>query len=446
MADTAEKKPPAPTYETGYVNGNGSTWQFAHDADEQTPELRWPECVKTFAKMEREDAQVTSVLRAVQLPIRRTIWRVDPNGARDEVVQLVPPPLTFPTPGPPNHDPENPAAKGRSRGRFSWSAHLVEALTMLKHGHSFFEQKYRYDEAANLHHLVKLGPRKQNTISKINVALDGGLESIEQAPPAGMAIFKSEPISVSRLVAYVNDPEPGVWTGRSLLRPAYKHWMLKDRLLRGHAAMNERNGMGVPIYEGADGATKEDLDKGAEMASKYRSGQAAGGATPFGAKLAIRGVEGNLPDPLPGVKYHDEQIGRSALTHFLNLGQQTGSWALGSEFANFFIMTLQTVAEYVCEIANQHIVEDLVDVNWGVEEQAPLLVFDEIGSQHAAVAEALKILVDAGILFPDRKLEEAVREKYGLPTKDTAPTPAPVAASARRRHKPRSQVDQEVLF
>jgi hypothetical protein len=45
-------------------------------------------------------------------------------------------------------------------------------------------------------------------------------------------------------------------------------------------------------------------------------------------------------------------------------------------------------------------------------------VFDEIGSQQQATAQALKLLVDAGIIFPTGKLEETVRQAMGLPAKD----------------------------
>ena len=34
-----------------------------------------------YDRMRRQDAQVISVIRAVTLPIRRTRWWIDPNGA-----------------------------------------------------------------------------------------------------------------------------------------------------------------------------------------------------------------------------------------------------------------------------------------------------------------------------------------------------------------------------
>jgi hypothetical protein len=132
------------------------------------------------------------------------------------------------------------------------------------------------------------------------------------------------------------------------------------------------------------------------------------------------GVEGSLPQALPSIRYHDEQIARGVLAHFLNLGTQTGSWALGTTFADFFVSSLNAVADDIAEVASQHIVEDLVDINFGADEPAPRVLPDEIGSKQIATAQALKLLFDAGILRPDRSLEEAVRQTYDLPSKDTS--------------------------
>jgi hypothetical protein len=123
------------------------------------------------------------------------------------------------------------------------------------------------------------------------------------------------------------------------------------------------------------------------------------------------------------------------LAHFLNLGTQTGSWALGTTFADFFTLSLQTVATQVADVATQHIIEDLVDVNWGEDEPAPRIGFEEIGSRQAATAAAIKLLTDAGIILPDRSLEEATRLSYGLPPKDPIPRQAanPATPGATRQ-------------
>jgi uncharacterized protein DUF935 len=412
--------PNAPTREIGYAQtpimsttgvSSGQWWMFE---DETTPELRWPQSVFVYDQMRRQDSQVVSVLRAVTLPVRRTPWRIDPAGARDEVVQLVAEDLGLPIVG------RDPKPLARTKDRFSWPDHLREALLMLPFGHMYFEQTYRIVEG--LARLRKLGARMPKTIEQIDVARDGGLIAIRQYGIGGG--YDQPPIPVNRLVAYVHEKEAGNWLGFSLLRPAYKNWLLKDRLLRVQAQTIERNGMGIPTYEAAE--TEQDLSKGLGLATSLRAGEAAGAAIPNGAKLRLMGVEGELPDAEPAIRYHDEQIGRAVLAHFLNLGTQTGSWALGSTFADFFTLSLQTLAMQIADVATQHIVEDLVDLNFGEGEPAPKIVFDEIGSRQAATAEAIRALVDAGVITPDEVLERAVRQQFGLPSKD--PDAEPVAA------------------
>lgn len=402
-----------PTKELGYINPSAGWW--APPEDEVTPELLWPASIKIYDQMRRQDAQVASVLRAVTLPVRRTGWRIDPGQASDEVTEFVATDLGLPISG--ETDAPEPL---RIRNRFSWAEHLQTALLMLVYGHSYFEQLYRIDDQDKAR-LRKLAWRPPRTISAVNVATDGGLESIQQWAPVGhpgAQGLETKPIPITRLVAYVNDREGGNWLGNSLLRPAYKHWLIKDRLLRVQAQTIDRNGMGVPLYIGAENETN--LDKGAALAKAWRSGDSAGAAVPHGANLVLRGVEGNLPNADVAIRYHDEQIARAVLAHFLNLGTQTGSWALGTTFADFFTFSLQTVAELVCNIANAHVVEDIVDINFGEDVPAPRIVFDEIGSQHAATATAIKMLIDSGALSTDPGLEAYLRTAYGLPAREEA--------------------------
>jgi hypothetical protein len=401
--------PPPPTVEIGKAgNGNGNWWTPTDG--EQTPELRWPLSVFVYDRMRNTDAQIAAVLRAVTLPVRRTTWRIEPAGARPEVAAQIATDLGLPLVGGETAGPQ------RTKDRFAWADHLRLALLMLPFGHMFFEQVVRIDEAGMVR-LRKLAPRMPRTIAAIKVAADGGLESIEQ-----LTIDGSVTIPVTRLVAYVHDREGPNWHGRSLLRPAYKNWLLKDRLLRVQTQTIDRNGMGVPVYTGADG--ESDLSGGQTLATTFRSGENSGAAIPFGATLKFQGVDGRIPDAEAAIRYHDEQIARAALAHFLNLGTQTGSWALGSTFADFFTLSLQALAEQVADVAQQHVIEDLVDWNWGPDEPSPQLVFDEIGSRHEATAQALKALSDAGLIFPDKVTEEAIRQMFGLPSRN-ATTPAP---------------------
>jgi hypothetical protein len=426
----------APVTEIGLVVANATMW-WPQD-HEETVELRWPDSVTMYDRMRRQDSTVRSSLQAVKLPIQRTTWRIDPNGARPLVVEACADELGLPIVG------GAPRPVLRTRDRFSWADHLRLALLKLDFGHSFFEQTYRID-ASGFAHIRKLGWRPPRTISRVVVARDGGLEAIWQ-------YGVGEAIPVSQLVAYVNEREGGNWLGQSLIRPAYKPWMLKDRALRVQAQTLDRNGLGIPVYEAGaepdyEGLQPEDrqkavqaeMDGGAKLAQAYRSGDNSGAAIRNGSKLTLMGVTGTLPDSDKPIRYYDEQISAAVLANFLSLGgdNATGSYALGKTFAEFFVQSLQTLALDIADVATMHIVEDFVDLNFGTDEPAPRIVFDEIGAQQLATAQAIKMLIDCGALRADDPLETFLRERYTLPAADPAtsriaptPTPTPPAQGA----------------
>lgn len=425
------KKTAAPRTEKGYVlSSAGATgWGGPTDQFEQTTDLIWPLSVWTYTRMVREDARISSVLRAIGLPIRRTAWRIRQNGARDEVTEFIARNLSLPIEG--AADEDEPQA--RTRGRFSWDKHLQQALMALRYGHSVFEQVYRLEgEGANARAVLrKLAPRPQATIAKWNVDRDGGLVSIEQHPSSGftmtsggLAIPAGGPldstIPVNQLIVYAHEPDPGVWIGNSLLRPAYKHWKLKDELMRIEAAAARRHGIGVPVMKGnqSDSEDPERMDELLAIASAFRGGETAGLAITEGEEFAIASPSGTPMDPRRAIEYHDHQMALVALAHFLNLDGKGGSYALASVQADTFVQSVQTVADDIRDTAQAHVVEDLVDLNFGEDEPTPLLVFDEIGSRQDATAAALQMLVNAGLLTPDPRLEAFIRAATGLPGPD----------------------------
>lgn len=449
-------KPPAPALrEKGYVInaptpaatgwGDFSQWEEF----EQVPELQWPAAIKVYTRMEREDSRVSSLLSAIGLPIRRARWAIAQGGASDEVTEFVSRNIGLPIAG-----TDEAAPPGRRKGRFSFTQHLVWALASLRFGHAAFEQVYRVGDDGRMW-IRKLAPRPQRTISAWNVALDGGLDSIQQMLPASTAPGVYKPIPIDRLVVYSREMDPGMWIGKSVLRPSYKHWLLKDELMRIETIAARRNGVGVPVATAAEGASQGDVDKLADMAQSYRVGEHSGAGLPFGAKLELLGVKGNLPDIRSAITYHDQMIAISGLAHFLNLSGG-GSYALASVQESTFNDSVQTEAEWLASVFNDHVIEDLVDINFGPDEPAPRLVFDRIGTHQDITAAALKMLVEAGLLSPDVLIEQAVRQRMGLPAKPAdappaAPTPGadmvvPAPNSSVRRGRALVTFGQEALW
>lgn len=375
--------------------------------------LVFPRSADTFAKMLREDAQVTAIFRAVSLPIRRANWQLDPNGAPADVVAHVAEDLRLRVRGDDPHKPLAPRA-----GRVSWEKHLEQVLYSLIFGHMFFEQVYEVGVDGR-EHLRKLAPRWPGTLTKINVADDGGLESIEQQASGGKKT-RSPKIPVSRLVAYCFDDLGGQWVGRSILRPAYKNWVIKDELLRLELNTLDRNGMGVPVYTGSEFANdpEGDLERGQDIVEGFRSGDHAGASIPAGAKLEVKGTSGQLISPREAIAYHDNMMARSVMAHVLNLDGKGGAYALASTQNDLLVQSLQTMAEWVQDVATQHVVEDLVRVAFPEHDGLmPQLVFDPIASKKEITPGDLAGLLNSKAIFADKDLEEDLRRRYTLPPK-----------------------------
>lgn len=404
--------------ESGYST-NPYVWAggYPYDVSEPAPELQWPFSIQVFDRMRKTDAQVSAARKAIRLPILAAPWRIDPNGAREEVTKLVSEDLGIPILG---REDETVTAR-RQRGRFSWTKHLAMALLSLDYGHMGFEQVYAIiDRQARLQ---KLAPRMPSSIAKMNVDGHGELLSVEQWPTGGpVGHTPAEPIPASRLVWYVHEQEAANFQGNSILRSAYKHWLEKDKLIRVNSMTIQRNGMGQPVYEQPPGATPADLQAGLAAMKALRAHEQAGASIPNGARISLEGVRGHIPDAIAAINYHDESIARNVLAQFINLGAtKTGSRALGDSFIDFFKLGLDAIAGSMADEATAQIIEDLVDLNWGPDEPAPRMLVSEVDVESDLPPDSLVALAAANVITADDALETYTRDRYNLPQRDGSP-------------------------
>lgn len=425
MAD--QKLPAPPVSEKGYVNpfpaGFGQV-----DLFEDVQEMLWPYSVRTLTRMARTDTRIASLLLAIYLAVRTTRWWIEPNGARDEVVEHVAADLGLPIRGDADADKR---PKPRSKGRFSWNQHLQSALKYLQFGHQIFERTFTIDDKGRAH-LARLSPRPSSTIAYWNVAANGDLLSVWQWPVGtlmaglgsqGQRVIGSmpmgQPITADRLVVYVRDPDPGVWYGNSILRPCYGNWMLKAELIRIEAAAARRYGLGVPEINVSQAESNDPARMAlyGKIAQEWCGGMNSGVAFPFGTEGHIRGVEGTMPSGMirQAIDYHDKAMALAALMHFMNL-DKGGSFALATVQEDPWIQATQAVAHDIRDVVQMSVIEDIVDHNWGIDEPVPLIGCDQIGKE--ATAAMLQMLVAAGILTPDSPLEAFIRSSAGLPAPD----------------------------
>ena len=412
----------APTTEIGSIEALPGWSSFAVSTADPNEPAAWvgPGRVTTVNRM-RVDAQVSSLCDSVTMPILRMEWRLNPNGARDEVVQQISTDLGIPIQG--NNDPAP-----RSRRRFKHRDHLEHALLGLWYGHMFFEQvpdTENFDLARDGWRLRKLAPRMPASIQDILIAKDGGLAGITQygfrhQPGTSRArqgvshLQAANPqIPVSSLAAYVWKREGADWYGRSMLRPLYRDWVLKDRALRVDSMKNERFGIGIPTATAPPGG---DPNQYARLAQSIRASEQGGVGLPSGATIGIEGVRGTLPDIMASIRYYDESMAKAFLAMVVQLGTtQTGSRALGETFSDFFQMLVEAVANWYKDTTQEHVINDMVDWNWSEDEQAPLLEWSHPQGEHNLAVSDLVSMVQAGVITMDTETERSIRQLTRLP-------------------------------
>lgn len=391
----------------------GSVWTV--DPLETNPELRFPNSVAVYDKLRSQDGEVGAVLSAITLPLIGAQWDLKTEGVDQEVVDMVREDLGLP-------------AAGEARVRtgetgVSWTEHVASvAETFLWAGFAPFEQVYRVSDERV--HLKKLAPRPPRTIREIEVSRDGGLKAIYQEKNDRFAM-DDQRIGVDNLVFYVHRREGADWSGRSILRQAYKHWLIKDVLIRLDAQVAERNGMGIPVIT----YQNEELKTAAEEAvAAFRAGESAGLALPNGCDVQVVGTSGSTVDLISRIEYHDRMIARSALAMFLNLGHDNGARSLGETFLDVFTDSVQTVANQIAETATEHIIRDLVHLNYGPGTPYPTLTAGNLKANQGITVEHLTSLVSNGVIRADDKLEDFLRSEHGLPGRDTESVRDPQSA------------------
>lgn len=369
---------------------------------EQVFELRsWHKRIAIYDRMWRTDSRISATMRAVTQPIIGGRWMIDPRNAPTEVTDFIAQELGLPIKG------EDPRPADRTGNRFDWTAHIRHAVLSLVYGFIAFEQVYQ-QRTDDLFGIRKLAPRLPHTLTPngLIVAEDGGLTGIMQRPIKGAApIF----IPIDRLVVYTHERIGANWAGQSLMRPIFGDWKLKRHALEINAIHIDRNGAGVPILtapEMPEGASTEDqdaaMDEYQELAESYRSGENAGMALPYGAKFDLKGIGGNQLDLLGTIRYHDAEIAASMLAHFASLATaRNGSRALGGVLVDLFSASLNATAREIAATATAHIIEDLIDLNFGEDVPAPAILCDDIGKDAAALVQMMADLQSADLLRPD---------------------------------------------
>jgi hypothetical protein len=381
---------PGSTSESGLSIPYGS--RYIPGISEYLDQLTGENAIKTYDEMRRSDSTIAAILSAITLPIRRARYYIEPGEGEKPIISET-------------------IEKNLFSGMLSdWDSVIRNSLLMLTFGFSVLEKIWKYEN--NLYMIKDLAVRPPQTVIDWIENHEGELTTIVQRDIAA----KEFKIPRQKAILFVNEQEGNNWSGRSILRAAYRPWVMKKDVMTITCIQHDRHGVGIPmahvpthVKEGTV-AYKNTVSV---LNGLYANDQSHIVA-PTGYDFKIYGGDGKAgTDTIPFLRYLDEQIAESVLAMFMNLGTTaTGSRALGSEFTRFFVMSIQTYADYLCEVINRSLIHELVDYNWSNVKNYPSLRVERIQEVDLSV---IPNLIKTGAITADTTLESFIRDCLNLP-------------------------------
>jgi phage gp29-like protein len=359
--------------------------------------------IAIYDEMRRSDGTVRAAVSVCALPIRSAKWYVEPaseDASDAEIAEFV--------------------WKCFSEYQsITFNDLMRHALLSLPFGVMAFEKVFAVRDLDGQTRIVwdKLAPRMPKSIQKWAIGNDD---------EPGIRQLKSNSdtvdIPLDKLVVIVNEKEGDNWWGTSILRPAYKHWFIKNTIYKIDAIAFERQGLGVPFVKLPENYTEADRSKAEEIVKNLRVNQQVFILEPFEYEIGFKDMMAkSVRDPAPSIEHHNREIMKSVLAQFLELGStnKSGSRALSEDHSAMFLQSLETVAQGIADAFNKYAVEEIVDLNFNNVKAYPKLAFTRISRvDAAAIATTYQTLTTTGAIKIGSKDEQFFREQLSLPERD----------------------------
>lgn len=352
-----------------------------------------------YNQMRRNDATVKASLRAVKLPVKSAEYRIDNFSTDDKDVEI------------------GNVVRHCLFTLIDWKKFLGEALTSLEFGFVVFEMVFepRYIDGKLRIALVKIGFRKQTSIH--------AWEQQDKSPGIQQWLMTGKTISIplAKLIHIAHEQEGDNYEGISILRTAYKHWKIKDKLYVIDAVGAENQALGIADISYPKNASKEEKKKMEAWAKARRANEVAYVMRPEGWEVSIMDMKAkSLKDMEPSINHHDRQIMKNVLAAFLEIGSagSSGTRSTSEDQSRLFELACKEVAENIIQAVQKTAVRLIVDLNF-TDANYPTLAVGNISDENIpVVTEAIEKLVASGILHPNATDENFVRKLVSLPQRD----------------------------
>jgi hypothetical protein len=361
--------------------------------------------LQIYDKMRKSDGTIRGVLRLLKTPVFAARWFMEPDREEDGTLKKV-----------------NQTAADfvwdclTEQMSISWPQVLAEAMLCCEFGYYMFEKVWenRIVDGQMRTVLKKLAPRHPMDVKMWEYDANGGPAGAWFYSPTGQ-IQDEYFIGIDKLLVFTYDREAGNIEGISVLRTAYKHWYYKEQLYKIDAIQKERHGIGVPVIKLPPGYSTADKTVAGELGRNLRTNDRAHVVLPPNWELDFAKITGQPVDALQSIREHDTQIAKSILAAGILEGGGK------DEDQVMFLKAARFLADLICEVFNQHLIPQLVDLNF-MRADYPQLTARRIGesADWRTLSFAMRNFVGSGMLTPDQPLEDFIREELDLPHYDEA--------------------------
>ena len=252
---------------------------------------------------------------------------------------------------------------------FSWQYYMNHVLRMLNYGSYPFEKVRERTILPDGNMGVgirKLAPRHPKTVLEWHVDRHGGPVGILQQTMDDRLNFQDVFLPIRDLLIFVNDQEGSDLKGQSILRPAYKHWWIKQGMESVDAVAKEKRGMGIDIIEMSDEADVDDQDKFEAALQTIRTHERNYMVYKSSkGTYKIEGIgEGGVLNTIETIEMHDLHILRAMLVE--GLGSEGNSqFRVSRDRSEITMMSITAMGDNILDTHNRHCIRQLIDWNWG---------------------------------------------------------------------------------
>ena len=306
---------------------------------------------------------------------------------------------------------------------------LNSVLDFIVYGVYFIEPVFDYDKENKRVILKKLIPRHPASIVRFifNDEEPYNITHIEFYSKYGTFIMPVEELIIFSF-------SENFYDSQSLLRAAYKHWMIKNKLYRMANLAVARKGVGIPIAALKTPGKLSENQKNSITGVMQALQTSDAGYIIKPPWLDLEEFGGNR-DPvtfLDYINHHNKEILKATLTSFLSLGIDVagGTYNLSRDTSKLFYSAARYIAKIVADTFNRYLISNLIFLNFDkVEGELPKLNVTQVGRDVTVDdVKALSYAMQAGLITPDPAVENTVRKWYNLPTikkpkKETMPSP-----------------------